>query len=162
MGIEAVGTSRPFLVAVAYAMGRTAGRIRPVVTSTAGASAEASSASAIGPLAGGAAIGALWGSVHGYLNLKRYRKREISGGEALRNTASETVGFGVATATGIAVANVVRATTLMGSSVALVPFVVATAATSGAKVLWDRLAQEMPQSRPGGRLVTEVTAHTDF
>ena len=132
MGIESVPTSRPVLVAVAYAMGRGAGWLRP---------AASASSSSIGPLAGGAAIGALWGTVHGLVNLKKYKKKEISKQQAVRESASETVGFGVATATGIAVANVLRATALMGSSVALAPFVVATAATGGTKMLWDRMTR---------------------
>ena len=132
MGIESVPTSRPVLAAVAYAIGRGAGRLSPAVST---------SSSSIAPLAGGAAIGALWGTVHGLINLNKYKKREISKQQAVRNTANESVGFGVATATGIAVANVLRATALVGSSVALVPFVVATAATGGTKMLWDRLTR---------------------
>ena len=139
MVIENVPTSRPVLAAVAYAIGRGASRLAP---------AASASSSSIGPLAGGAAIGALWGTVHGLINLKKYKKREISKQQAVRNTANESVGFGVATATGIAVANVLRATALMGSSVALVPFVVATAATGGAKMLWDRLARNASLGGP--------------
>ncbi len=140
MVIESVPTSRPVLAAVAYAVGRGAGRLVPVASA---------SSSRIGPLAGGAAIGGLWGTVHGLINLKKYKKSEISKQQAVRDTASESVGFGVATATGIAVANVLRATALLGSSVAIVPFVIATAATGGTKMLWDRMARNALIANPG-------------
>ena len=139
MVIENVPTSRPVLAAVAYVIGRGAGRLGPAVTASSGN---------IAPLAGGAAIGALWGTVHGLINLMKYRRREISKQQAVRNTANESVGFGVATATGIAAANVLRATALVGSSVALVPFVVATAATGGAKMLWDRFTRNASIAGP--------------
>ncbi len=109
-----------FLGWAAYLMGRGAGKLRPA--------------------AGGAAIAALWATVYGWANLKKYRRGEISKKEAARKTAAESIGIGLAAGVGIMAVNVVRASTLLASSAALVPFLVGTAVTGGAKAAWDRSA----------------------
>jgi len=138
MGIESVPQSSSVLASVAYTLGRGVGLLRPAV----GVSAVEASAASVRPVAGGAAIGALWGTINGLVNLRRYKRGQISKQQAVRDTASESIGLGVATAIGLTAATVVRTTLLIGSFAALAPFVVASAVTGGAKVLWDRAVRK--------------------
>ena len=127
------------LTSGAYAVGRGVGKTRPAATSASGQ---------VGVLGGAVAVGALWGAVSGWVNLRRCKKGQVSKQKALRDTASEAVGTGVATGLGVAAANVVRASAVAASSVALVPFLVGTAVTGGAKILWDKkLADKRPHPR---------------
>ena len=124
----AAGTSGHLVTAAAYLLGRGANKMRPAV---------GSGATRIAPLAGATAIGALWAVVCGWVNVRECRKGGITQGEAIRRTASESVGTGLSAGAGIAAINLVRLSRVAASS-ALVPFLVGTAVTGGAKVLWDR------------------------
>ena len=96
------------------------------------------SRSRIGPLAGAAAVGVLWGVACGCVNLRKWKQGRMTKEEALRETANESVGIGLATGAGIAAANLVRVSSLVASSASLAPFLIAAAVTGGAKALWDR------------------------
>jgi hypothetical protein len=114
------------LASTAYTVGRVASRVSPTL----------GGASRVGAVAGGAAVTALWAGIFGCVNLKEYKKGKITRKAAVRNTATESVGFGLATTVGIAVANAVRLSAFLASSAFLV-FLIGAAATGGAKVAWD-------------------------
>ena len=114
------------LSSTAYAVGRVASRISPAL----------GGASRVGAVAGGAAVAALWVGIFGCVNLKKYKKGKITRKAAVRNTATESAGIGLATTVGIAAANAVRLSAFLAQS-AFLAFLVGAAATGGAKVVWD-------------------------
>jgi uncharacterized membrane protein len=97
----------------------------------------AGGASRIGAIVGGAAVAAVWATTFGWVNLMKYRKGRISKKSAIRKTTAESVGMGLATGVGMAAVNVIRASAFMATSAALVPFLVGTAVTVGAKTVWE-------------------------
>ena len=113
------------------------------------APAVAGGAARVGAVVGGAAVTALWATVHGWTNLKKCREGEITKQEAAQRTATESVGMGLAAGAGIAAVNVVRASTLIATSVALVPFLVGVAIAGGARAAWERkVIQRSPDPGP--------------
>lgn len=139
------------IASAAYAVGRGAGRLRPPA---------AGRAPRVGAVAGGAVVAALWATVFGWANLKKHRKGGISKKKAAKRIAAESVGIGLATGAGIAAVNAVRAFALTTISPALVPFLVGTAATAGAKATWDRMvAKQSPD--PGNAVVAETGAQSN-
>ncbi len=135
---------RAFLAVVANVAGRGAGKLRSV----------GGGASGVGPLAGGAAITALWAAVFGWANLRKCREGEISRKEAAQRTAAESVGIGLATGAGIAAINVARALGVIAAPAVLVSFVVGTAVTGGANALWQcKVSRRF--SDPDGGIVGE-------
>jgi len=129
MPIVDTGQEGALLVSAAHAAGRGAGALSPVV---------ASASRRVGAVAGGVAVMAMWAAVHGWSNLKKLRKGEISGTQAVQRTTAESVGLGLATGVGIAVRNVARTTAFTAASTVLVPFLIGTAVASGAKAVWER------------------------
>ncbi|HUT25978.1 MAG TPA: hypothetical protein VM492_16705 [Sumerlaeia bacterium] len=123
------GSSGSLLAVAAHALGRGAGKVRL---------AAGGSPSRVGPLAGAAAVSALWTAAYGWVNVKKWKRGSMTKEEALRETANESVGIGLATGAGIAAANLVRVSSLVASSASLAPFLIAAAVTGGAKALWDR------------------------
>jgi len=111
----------------AYVAGRLAGRVRPAV----------GGAARVGAAAGAVAVTALWAGVYGWVNLIRYRRGQTSRKRAVRDTAAESLGIGLATGAGLAAANAVRFSALLASSTALLPFLVGAIVTGGAKTVWD-------------------------
>jgi len=107
-------------------------------------SAAGTTASRVSPLAGGTAITALGGLFYGWSNARKWKQGKITGEAAVRHTANESVGIGLATGVGLAVANLVAATVWITSAVALAPFLVGAAATTAAKTAWDRAVREDP------------------
>ena len=77
----------------------------------------------------------LWGAIYAVFNFNKYRKGKITKRQAVRDTASESVGIGVSTGVALAVA---EATALAVTGSALVPFLVGTTVAGGTKKLWDR------------------------
>jgi microcompartment protein CcmK/EutM len=72
------------------------------------------------------------------INIRRYRRKEISGQEALASTARESVGAGLASSLGLVAGNLARAALLATSAAGPVSFAVATVVTAGTKLIWDR------------------------
>jgi hypothetical protein len=77
-------------------------------------------------------------ALHGYTNLKKFMAGKVTAKAAVRKTARDSIGIGLATGIGIAAANIARASVLVAFSMAVVPFLVGLAATGGAKAAWDR------------------------
>jgi hypothetical protein len=96
-------------------------------------------------------VAGLWGGVVGVINLRRYRRKEISGQEAIASTARESVGAGLASSLGLVAGNVARAALLATSLAGPVSFAVGTVVTAATKLLWDRAARARGQTRDGAR-----------
>jgi len=127
---------------MAHELGRLAAR-RPATA--------AAARSALSPATAGAAVAGLWGGVVGVINLRRYRRKEISGQEAIASTARESVGAGLASSLGLVAGNVARAALLATSLAGPVSFAVGTVVTAATKLLWDRAARARGQTRDGAR-----------
>ena len=125
--VSAMSAGAP-LSAVAYVAGRGAGTLRPAAVG----------ATRVGPVIGGAAVAALWTVAVGWANLRKCTKGKITKKEAARETASKSIGVGLAAGVGIVAVNAVRASALLAGSSALLPFLVGAAVTGGAKAAWDR------------------------
>ena len=128
----------------AYAIGRGAGTVGALGSGcSAGARAASNGAVRVAPLVGGMAIAALSGVYYGLANVAKWRRGEMTGEEAARDTACESIGTGVATGVGLAAANFAAGAALAASTVAVVPFLAGAAATTAAKSAWDRALRRL-------------------
>lgn len=112
-------TSRNTATLAAYTLGRSAGVARNVTR--------------VSSVAGGAAVTALSGLLFGLVNARKWKRGKITGGQAIRHTARESVGMGVATGAGLAAANLVGVV----STVAMVPFLVGAIAATATQTAWN-------------------------
>jgi len=109
---------------VAYSLGRGA-RTAQVIAQQANA------------LKAAAAVGLVWGSVCGFVNLRRYKKGRISKRYAITGTANEAVGGTVCSALGLVASDAARTMLLTSAASSVIPFVVGFTVTAGSKILWD-------------------------
>jgi len=110
---------------IGYNMGRGVRALRAVTVET------------INPLKASIAVGAGWGGVVALLNAKKYKQGKIGKRDAVINTAGESVGMGLASGVGLLASNAARASLLIASTSALIPYTVGVIATLGAKVIWN-------------------------
>ena len=110
---------------IGYTMGRAVGAVRVVTVD------------AVNPVTAGAVVGLVWGGAAALLNARKYRKGWMTKRDAIIDTAGETAGMGLASAIGLIASNAARASTLLATTSALVPFTVGVVVTAGSKVAWD-------------------------
>ncbi len=109
---------------IAYSAGRGARNIK-IVTQN------------INPLKATGAVMVLWGTVTGLVNLKRYKKGQITKKQAITATASESVGMGLAAGLGLLADGILKTYIITAASPAVLPFAVGVAVTTGVKITWD-------------------------
>jgi hypothetical protein len=131
----------------AYTLGRGMGCVRVGASGgTVALRTAAKGGARMSAAAGGAVITVLSGVFHGCSNTRKWRQGKRTGKEAIRRTATESVGTGVATGIGLAASNLLAATVWIASATALVPFVAGAAAATAAKTAWDRAIKREPVS----------------
>lgn len=89
------------------------------------------------PVKGGLGVAALWGTVTGIINYKRYKKGLLTKNQAITVTASESVGLGISASMGLFASNLLRSTVVAYTSTSILPFVVGVGVTSVCKITWD-------------------------
>ncbi len=119
------------VASTAFIAGRAVAAARPLA---------AGGAVRVGVVAGGVAAAALWATAYGCHSIVSYRKGRISKGKAIKTTTAVSIGIGVATSAGILAANAARASALVLTASAIVPFLVGTAVAGSAKAAfeWNR------------------------
>ena len=95
----------------------------------------------VNPVKASAAVGAAWGAVAALLNARKYKRGQMSGRDAVLDTAGEGAGMGLSAGIGLLASNAVR-TSLVGLSAAsVVPFTVGLVVTASSKVVWNCLTR---------------------
>jgi len=96
-------------------------------------------AAVINPLFGGAFVGITHAAIYGISNAMKYKKKKITGAEAIKNTAKESAGLTVSAILGLTAANAIAGTTLAFGSTLYVPISVAVAGTFVTKKIWNKI-----------------------
>ena len=110
---------------IGYTMGRAVGTVRVATVE------------AVNPVAAGAAVGLVWGSIAALLNARKYKQGRMTKRDAVLDTGGEAVGLGLASSLGLLTSNAARASALVVSTSSLIPFTIGVAVTAGVKVMWD-------------------------
>jgi len=156
-------TANPGNVATlaAYTLGRGVGSVRLGAGSGAATLRTAAKGGArVSAVAGGALITALSSVFYGYSNARRWKQGRMTGAEAIRHTASESVGMGVAAGIGVAASSFLAATVWIASATALVPFAAGAAAATAAKTAWDHtMKREIAPKQEKKRLERPAGSH---
>ena len=108
-----------------YSLGRGARAIRTITIET------------INPVTASIGVGVVAGGIAGLINVKKYKRDKITKREAVIDTASESVGMGLAAGIGLLTSNFVGRSILVATTYPIIPFVLGVIATSSAKIMWD-------------------------
>ena len=117
--------SESIINTISYGLGKSVGTVSSVMTEQ------------IDPIKGGLGVAALWGTVTGIINYKKFKKGKLTKREAVLITASESTGLGLASMVGLFASNLLRSTVITYTSASVLPFVVGVGVTSLCKVTWD-------------------------
>ncbi|MBF0252721.1 MAG: hypothetical protein HQL29_02800 [Candidatus Omnitrophica bacterium] len=118
-----------FATKVTYGLGKGARTVQSV-------------ASQINLVQGAAAVMLLWGSIVGIKNYKKCKNGYISKGDAVKDTARESVGMGLSAGLGLVADTVIKTVFLSTVTTTFIPFAVGVAVTSTAKITWDRITKK--------------------
>ncbi|MFC1563104.1 hypothetical protein ACFL4Z_03535 [candidate division KSB1 bacterium] len=110
---------------IGYSLGRGTRVVRTVIIKT------------TNPLKVGAAVGVVWGGIVALINARKYKQGSITKRDAVLDTASESVGMGLAAGLGLLASNMVRASVIVASTSSIIPFTLSVVVTTGAKVIWN-------------------------
>ncbi|MBF0254031.1 MAG: hypothetical protein HQL11_02755 [Candidatus Omnitrophica bacterium] len=91
----------------------------------------------VNPLIASMSVGVVWGGIVSLLNVRRYKKGQITKRDAVLDSAGETVGMSIASGVGLLLSNAVRTSFFALSSTSAVPFTVGVVVTLGVKAMWN-------------------------
>ena len=101
-------------------------------------------AAVINPLFGGAFVGITHAVLYGINNAMKYKKKKITGTEAIKRTVKDSTGLTVSAVLGLTAANAITGTALALGSTVFVPISVAVAGTYVTKRIWNKIFNEHP------------------
>lgn len=105
---------------------------------------------ALSPLTASAAVAAVWGSIAALVNARKYSQGKMTKRDAILDTASESVGMGLASGLGLLASNAARTALVATSGLAVIPFTVGLVVSVGAKVAWNCTTQRHLTTCEGG------------
>ena len=96
-------------------------------------------AAIINPILGGVFVGITHAAIYGISNAMKYKKKKITGTEAIKSTAKDSAGLTISAVLGLTAANAVTGTAIAFGSTLYVPVSVAVAGTFITKKVWNKI-----------------------